>query len=79
MMPNYITNIYVYCPAKLLISDFMHLVKSFNFALLTTGPTHKLGHTLDLVLSSGFANCNVDTILIFLYTALTLRKLFKCQ
>lgn len=40
----------------------MHLVDSFNLALLTTGPTHKLRHTLDLVLSCGFHISNEETI-----------------
>lgn len=40
----------------------MHLIESFNMTQFTTGPTHKLGHTLDLVLSCGFAICNMEVI-----------------
>ncbi|XP_055505939.1 leucine zipper protein 2-like [Leucoraja erinacea] len=47
---------------KLLVSGFMNLVESFNLPLLTTGPTHKLGHTLDLVPLSGLPTCNTDII-----------------
>ena len=51
-------NIHVCCPTKPLVNDFMHLIESFNLTLLKTGPTHRLGHTLDLVLSLGL---NVNT------------------
>ena len=44
-------NIHVCCPSKPLVTDCMHLVESFNIKQLITGPTHKLGHTLDLVSS----------------------------
>ena len=40
----------------------MHLVESFNLALLTTGPIHKIGHTRNLVLSFGFLISNVEII-----------------
>lgn len=46
-------NIHVCCPSKPLVSEFMHLVESFNLTQFVAGPTHKLGHTLDLVLSCG--------------------------
>ena len=40
----------------------MHLIESFNLTQFTTGPTHKLGHTLDLVLSCGKPICNMEVI-----------------
>ena len=40
----------------------MHLVGSFDLALLTTGPAHKLGHALNLVFSFGFPISNVEII-----------------
>lgn len=46
-------NIHVCCPSKPMVNDFLNLINSFNFEQLATGPTHELGHTLDLVLSTG--------------------------
>ena len=41
----------------------MHLVESFNLFPLTSGPsTHKLGQTLELVLSFGFSISNMEII-----------------
>ena len=55
-------NIHVCCPSKPLVSEIMHLIESFNLTQFTTGPTHKLGHTLDLVLSCGFPIFNMEII-----------------
>ncbi|XP_048113404.1 uncharacterized protein LOC125303610 [Alosa alosa] len=46
-------NIHVCCPSKPMVSDFIQLIDSFGFVQHVTGPTHRLGHTLDLVLTSG--------------------------
>lgn len=45
-------NIHVCCPDKLLVSEFLQIVDSFN--LFQSGATHDKGHTLDLILSFGF-------------------------
>ena len=55
-------NIHVCCPQKPMVSDFINLIESFNLSLLNTGPTHRLGHTLDLVLSYGLNTNNMKTI-----------------
>lgn len=47
-------NIHLCCPAKPLVNEFVQLMDSFNLKQSVSGPTHKLGHILDLVLSSGF-------------------------
>ncbi len=39
---------------KPLVKLFVQLIDSFNLKQSVYGPTHKLGHTLDLILSSGF-------------------------
>ena len=41
--------------------DFLQLLHSFDFIQHTAGPTHKHGHTLDLVISRGL-NTVVDKI-----------------
>ncbi len=48
-------NIHICCPSKHLVSDLLCLVDSFNLIQSVLGPTHQRGHTLDLVLSSGFS------------------------
>lgn len=55
-------NIHVCCPSKPMVSDFLHLIDSFGLAQHVTDSTHRLGHTLDLVLTSGFPVSNVNTL-----------------
>lgn len=52
-------NIYLCCRSRPLSRDFVQLLESFNLTEYVSGPTHKLGHTLDLVLSSGFSVSNI--------------------
>lgn len=53
-------NIHVSCPGNALIEDFIYLIDSFDLAQSAAGPTHKHGHTLDLVLSIGLPVFNVN-------------------
>jgi len=53
-------NIHVCCPSNSLAKDFSALVDSFGFEQLVKGPTHSIGHTLDLVLSYGLPIQNID-------------------
>lgn len=47
-------NIHVCCPDKPLVSEFLHIIDSFNLSQSMIGATHEKGHTLDLILSFGF-------------------------
>lgn len=53
-------NIHVCCPTKPLAKDFLNLLDAFNVLQSVTGPTHKYGHTLDLVLSYGLPVYNLQ-------------------
>lgn len=53
-------NIHLCCPSKPLVKEFVHLIDSFNLMQSVSVPTHKLGHTLDIVLSSGFSIKDID-------------------
>lgn len=55
-------NVHVCCPSNSLSSDFIHLTESFDFIQFVTGATHRLGHTLDLVLSLGLALSTVELL-----------------
>ncbi len=44
-------NIHLCCPSRPLSRDFVQLLDSFNLTQYVSGPTHKLGHTLDYVFS----------------------------
>lgn len=53
--PNTQTNInHVCCESKPLVKDILNVLDSFNLTQWVTGPPHKKGHTLDLVLSQRF-------------------------
>lgn len=47
-------NTHVCCKLNSLAKDFISLVNSFDFTQVVNGPTHKHGHTLDLVLLTRF-------------------------
>ena len=47
-------NIHVCCESQPMVRDFLNILDSFHFNQVVSGPTHEKGHTLDLVLSSGF-------------------------
>ncbi len=51
-------NIHLCCPSRPLSRDCVQLLDSFNLTQYVSGPTHKLGHTLDYVFSSGFSVSN---------------------
>lgn len=53
-------NIHVCCLDKSMGKDFLTLIDSFNLVQSVTGPTHRLGHTLDLVLSYGLLLSNME-------------------
>ena len=53
-------NIHVCCPDKPLVKDFLSLIDSFNLVQCVSGPTHELGHTLDLVLCHGLSVSNLE-------------------
>ncbi len=53
-------NIHICCPSNGLAREFLNLIDSFNLVQSVTGPTHKLGHTLDLVLSYGLTVCDFE-------------------
>ena len=54
-------NVHCCCPDNALAGDFRSLTESFDFMIHPSGPTHKKGHTLDLVLSSGLIIGDLDT------------------
>ncbi|XP_026176392.1 uncharacterized protein LOC113138288 [Mastacembelus armatus] len=67
IMPNYDRvlilgdfNIHVCCPDKPLVKDFLNIADSFNLVQSVIGPTHKQGHTLDLVFSFGLPVLNLE-------------------
>ena len=47
-------NINVCCPGKPLVSEFNNILNFCGFTQHIAGPTHVLGHTLDLIMSYGF-------------------------
>lgn len=51
-------NIHICCPDELISRNFLNVTDSFNFAQSVSGPTHKLGHMLDLVLSHNLDICD---------------------
>ncbi len=51
-------NLHLCCPSRPLSRDCVQLLDSFNLTQYVSGPTHKLGHTLDYVFSSGFSVSN---------------------
>ncbi len=53
-------NIHICCSSNGLAREFLNLIDSFNLVQSVTGPTHKLGHTLDLVLSYGLTVCDFE-------------------
>ena len=53
-------NVHVCCSGNPLARDFLNIIDSFNFVQSVSGPTHELGHTLDLVLSYGLPVCNLE-------------------
>lgn len=53
-------NLHICCPNQPMVKDFLHLIESFNFTQFVSSPTHKLGHTLDLILSLGVPVLNID-------------------
>lgn len=48
-------NIHVCCSANQLGNDFRDLLDSFDLTQLVAGPTHNLGHTLDLIITYGLS------------------------
>lgn len=48
-------NIHVCCPSNPLAHDFKTLLSSFGLNQCVEGPTHQLGHTLDLIISHGLS------------------------
>lgn len=48
-------NIHVCCPSDPLANDFKRLLSSFDLNQAVNGPTHKAGHTLDLIISYGLS------------------------
>lgn len=48
-------NIHICCASKPMVSKFLCLVDLFNLVQSVLSPTYLKGHTLDLVLSSGFS------------------------
>lgn len=53
-------NIHICCPDEPISRNFLNVIDSFNFVQSVSGPTHELGHTLDLVLSHGLCVSNMD-------------------
>lgn len=54
-------NIHDCCAANALAKDFLNLISSLNFVQWVNGPTHSLGHTLDLILTYGLSVSDVVT------------------
>lgn len=50
-------NIHICCPEDPIPANFLNVIDSFN---PVSGPTHELGHMLDLVLSHGLRVSNLD-------------------
>ena len=48
-------NIHVCCPSNPLALDIKALLNSFGLNQCVEGPTHHLGHTLDLIISYGLS------------------------
>lgn len=46
-------NIHVCCDTNPLAKEFLSLIDNFDFIQVVTGPTHLLGHILDLILLYG--------------------------
>lgn len=46
---------HVCCPFKTMAREFLELIEAFHLTQHVTGPTQVHGHTLDLLLSYGFA------------------------
>ena len=59
-------HIHICCATKPMVNEFMNVLESFNLTQSVSGPTHQRGHTLDLVLSSGFdvANLSISDIAV---------------
>lgn len=53
-------NIHVCCDTNHLEKDFTSLIDSFDLVQMVKGPTHSLGHTLDLVLVYGLSICDLE-------------------
>lgn len=53
-------NIHVCCAANALAKDFLNLMSSLNFVQQVKGPTHCLGHTLDLTLTYSLSVADVE-------------------
>ncbi len=53
-------NIHVCCDTNPLAKDFTSLIDSFDLVQMVKGPTHSLGHTLDLVLVYGHSICDLE-------------------
>ena len=53
-------NIHFCCNAMPMVKDFLSDIESFNLVQSITDPTHRHGHTLDLVLSCGIPVDNID-------------------
>lgn len=55
-------NIHICCKTQPLVKEFLCMVDAFNLTQLVSGPTHIKGHTLDLVLTSGFHVINLEVV-----------------
>lgn len=44
-------NVHLCCGQDVVSREFVNMIDSFDLIQWVKGPTHKLGHTLDLVLS----------------------------
>lgn len=53
-------NLHICCPKEPMVKEFLHVIDSFNLSQSVSKPTHKFGHTLDLVLSLGISITNID-------------------
>ncbi len=53
-------NIHVCCPGKPMVTEFTHVLDSFDCIQHVDKATHVLGHTLDLVMSYGFPIDNIS-------------------
>lgn len=55
-------NIHICCESNSLAKDFTNLTDSLDFTQVVNGPTHKQGHTLDLVLLHGISICELEIL-----------------
>ncbi|MGL4932751.1 MAG: endonuclease/exonuclease/phosphatase family protein, partial [Aeromonas sp.] len=55
-------NVHVCCPSKLLSTEFLNTIDSFNLQQWVSCPTHHLGHTLDLILTFGLSITGTEVI-----------------